>query len=258
MQVVLLFVVASFGVLALAVALRHRRNQRAHAHLVAHTVEIYGFLSATSGPEGLCGVVPRGRWQLWRAGRVLATLAGCFVECRAERVRVLSQAWGVEQMLLRTIGHPISSRRAAEAMELLLGLHPSLQAAGRVEECRFRTARAALARLLVVLYAKPSQVAPLLKMHPHRLSWQQMGRVVEVLKMRNSVLEMPRWDGVSCYNLQLLELYMAQVEGVGDAPAVASRLSEEPDMSLRRAATNTLWSVRRFPRFGGSPRGPRG
>jgi hypothetical protein len=254
----MLVVVLCGGAVALTPLVARWLGLRAYGRrLLAHTVEIYDYLTGSEGELRLGAVAPRSSGQRWCAGRLIATLSHNFVECRAERVRALATLWGVEQMLLQTIlrGHP---RRATKALELLLRLHPSLPTVVQVEGRRFGSFGAAFARLLVLIYGSPSQVATLLKMHPHRLCWQEVGRVVEVLRMRHPILEPLRWEGVAGYNVELLELYMAQVEGVGDVREVAERLSEAPERTLRRAATNTLWSVRLFGVGEALRRGPRG
>ncbi len=216
----------------------------------SESLQIFDFLASgeeVGSDHPLLRLRPRGRARR-RVAEVLATLSHNFVECRPERVRMLSCAWGVESGLLRRMERG-SSRVAVAAMEQLLRLHPSQRATLEVEKMEFRTPSTRLLQLLLNTYAKPSQVTFWLKHHPHKLSWGEVGRVVEVLKMRSPILEPPKCESSPTHNTELLLLYMAQVEGVGDVEEVAQRLSQGPDEELRVVATNTLWSTLLFPRY---------
>ena len=241
------------------VGILERRRDMAPQCIKNQCVEIYEFLVAEGEAhpsDPLLELRPRGR-DLRRLGEVLFVLAESFVECRPERVRLLSVVWGVERRLLGRVESG-SARAAAKAMEQLLGLYPSFRATATIENRHFHTSRTRLLQLLVNIYAKPSQVVALLKAHPHRLSWGEMERVVEVLKRRCPILERVECDGAPSHNTELFELYLAQVEGVGSAEEVARRLALSSEGPLRSAASNALWRERLFPRYGTFGREPRG
>lgn len=234
--------------LPVMVALFWRRRVRRRVEQMSP--QIFAFLAGDKEFEG-CGLadfVPR-RGERRELARVIGTLAHSFADCRAERVRLLSTTWGVEEWLLGRVASPFGWVQRG-AMEMLLRLSPSQRALTVVERCRFRHPMAALLRLQFLVYAKPSQVVLLVKHHPFELSWKEVGRVVETLKLRTPILEPQRVDGAPNHNTDILMLYMAQVEGVGDAQGIAHGLATTADTPLRRAATDTLWSAHRFPRIG--------
>lgn len=237
------------GLVALVVALAWRWRVRRRVARLGYSAFCY-----LSGREGggvdraaLFLLLPRGAERREWA-RVLATLAHTFADCRGERVGALSVAWGIEEWLL---GRVESRRRWVQqrALEQLLLLSPSQRALQRVERCSFRHPTTRFLQLLHLVYAKPSKVVALVKYHPHRLTWSEVGRVVEVLKRRGPILELPKSEGMATHNTELLMLYLAQVEGVGDVREVARGLTDTVDTPLQRAALNTLWSDSRYPRM---------
>lgn len=224
-----------------------RRAKNSRQRLLEKSFEIYRFLSDREAFESSSLVrLSPSAWERRELSKLLAILVRNFADCEPERVRVLSLAWGIEPWLLGRLGSPFVGVQC-RALEQLLLLSPSLKALTRVQRCRFRHPSPRFLQLLLLVYEKPSQVVVLVKHHPHNLSWAEVGRVVEVLKMRCTVLDEPHREGMATHNTELLLLYMAQVEGVGDVAKIAQELSESHDAPLRQAATNTLLSLHRYP-----------
>lgn len=223
------------------------RAKNVRQRCLERSYEIYCFLSDREAFESsslLC-LSPSAR-ERRELAKLLSVLAHNFADCEPERVRVLSLAWGIEPWLLGRLGSPFVGVQC-RALEQLLLLSPSQKALTRVRGCRFHRPATRFLQLLLLVYEKPSQVVVLVKHHPHLLTWEEVGRVVEVLKMRCTVLDEPHREGMATHNTELLLLYMAQVEGVGDVAKIAQELSESHDTPLRQAATNTLLSLHRYP-----------
>ena len=105
-----------------------------------------------------------------------------------------------------------------------------------------------LAQLLLAIYAYPAQVEPLIARHPHNLAWEDMERIVGVLKMHSPILQNPsREVEYACRNTALFHLYMAAVEGVGNAHEVAERLTQCHHRELRTLALNVLLHEAMYP-----------
>lgn len=201
---------------------------------------IYELLAATELNEKhfLLSLSPTRRERVALAW-VVASLSHKVVECNPLLVRRLSQVWQLEEALVWRIARS-TGRRRTEALGWLLWLYPSAESVRRVTRATFRTPSAALAQLLLVLYLSPERVVELLSRHPFALSWEEIGDVVEVLKMYSPTLaplDIP--EGISP-NVDVLLLRMAAVEGVGDASELARRFAQSDSVILRHAAMNVL------------------
>ena len=237
---VLLAVVAVTG----AQSLLHPRPRGWASSL---TLAIYSYLTRPrSAPDHfLLSLTPKDA-EREALTEVVVSLVRTFADCRPERVRELSMVWGLEGDQLRR-ALTLRGPRRLRALERLLWLNPTPLVAERLARRSFSSPRVALASLLVVIHAKPSQVVYLLDHYPHHLSWGDMERVVEVLRRRSPVLDEPHIGENVGVNVRLFELYLASVEGVGDAVEVARRHSLSPNRELRTAAFNVLLEEAMYP-----------
>lgn len=179
---------------------------------------------------------------------IIVELRQTLQECRAERAGELARAWGLDGWLEQRIATTIGRRRE-EALEWLLYLHPTATCAEHVWSVRLPTRTSIFRQMLIAIYAKPSQVAFYLKLFPYTLTWAEVERVVEVLHMRFPILSPPKVEGVAGCNVEMLLLYLAHVEGVGDPLIEAERLTSNPNRKLRTAAFNVLLGEALFPRL---------
>lgn len=177
---------------------------------------------------------------------VVASLSRSVAECRAESVRMVVAAWGLEEVAVGYILHH-RGRHRLEMLEWLLWLRPSEECVRRVVRRPFTTPQALLGQLLLVVYASPERVVESLARHPYTLSWEEVGRVVEVLKMHSPILPHYSFEGTISTNAKMLALRLAAVEGVGDAEVLAHCLAQESEMVLRNAAMNVLLELSLFP-----------
>lgn len=212
------------------------------------TILIYRFL--TGAEEGEAGALlllyaPRGYERRRLAGEV-AAIVRCVAECRAERVRMLSRAWGLERLLTRRILHRRGAVRR-EAFEQLLLLHPSAECVEQIARHHFTSSESALSQLLLVIHASPTLVESLLARHPYTLTWEEVGRVVGLLKRRQHILAPPTVEGaVACGNVALYMLYLSVEEGVGKVGELAPLFATAHDDRLRTHALNALFREAMF------------
>lgn len=210
---------------------------------------IYDFLTeeptSSDGGGFLLRLAPNCRERVALA-RVVVSLAGAIVECRPERVRALSEAWRLEQVMVWRILH-LRGRRRLEALDVLLRLYPHSGSIRRVVCRTFGTPSAALGQLLLVVYASPRRVAECVARHPYTLLWDDVGRIVELLKRGSTRLALPEVQEVGSANVEMLLLYLASVEGVGSAYDLARRYADSTHIPLRRAAMNILLEESLFP-----------
>ena len=178
--------------------------------------------------------------------RILVELRRNIAECHPERVGELARAWRLDFWLQERIATSVGTKRL-EALEMLLYLHPTAACAERIRELELPTRAATFGQMLIVIYTKPSQVAFYLKHHPYLLSWKDVERVVEVLHMRSPILSPPKVDGVASCNVEMLLLYLAHIEGVGNPLYEAERLTRNPNRTLRTAAFNVLLGEALYP-----------
>lgn len=208
---------------------------------------LYDFLCGDSTADNhyLLSLAPNGLERVALA-RVVASLSQSIVECNPRQVRRLSKAWGLEEVLVWRITH-FSGRKRLEALEVLLWLHPREEYVRKVVRHTFASPSAAFGQLLLVLYCVPERALELVARHHLALSWEDVGRVVEVLKMHFAQLPEPEGEGLYGANVDMLLLRLAAVEGVGDAVALARRLTASKDRALRDAALNILLEESLFP-----------
>lgn len=182
--------------------------------------------------------------------RALAMVVGSLVrnvaECRVERVRSVVVAWGLEEVVVERILHRRGRARLA-MLELLLRLHPSEESVRRVVRRPFDNHQALLGQLLLVVYASPERVVESLERHPVTLSWEDMGRVVEVLKMHIGLLPDIAPSEPIVTNVKLLALRLAAAEGVGDAEQLARSYATASERVLRNSALSVLMELSLFP-----------
>lgn len=218
-----------------------------HNYALSLVEPLYDFLCGDSTADNhyLLSLTPNGRERVALA-RVVASLSQSILECNPRQVRRLSKAWGLEEALVWRITH-CSGHRRSESMEWMLWLHPSVDGVYKVAKCKFSTPTASLQQLLLVLYVLPDRVMELIARHPYTLSWEDVGHVVEVLKMHTVSLSLPNTKVAESPNVEMLLLRLAAVEGVGDAVALARRLSASKDRVLRDAALNILLEESLFP-----------
>lgn len=217
----------------------------ARGYALSLSVSICDFLCGTQGDHSLLLLVPTRRERVALA-EVVATISRSIAECRPERVRMLSRAWDLEEVL---ISRALCRRGGVSLRALydLLAIHPSKECVGCVGRKYYPSAIHSLAQLLLVVYASPSRVVTLLARHPHTLSWQEMGEVVGVLKMHTPILSPVERSGAEGPNVDMLVLYLAAVEGVGEAVDVARECSVSADRGVRTAALNVLFGEELFP-----------
>lgn len=171
--------------------------------------------------------------------RVVALLSRSVVECNPSAVRRLSEVWGLEEILVCRAKSSVG-RKHCEALELLLNLHPSEESIRRVT-CRIAShPSTALQQLLLVIYALPERVVELVARHPFALSWDDAGRIVEVLKMHSPTLTPLSVEGVESESVNMLLLRLASTEGVGSVCDLAQRFAQSNEGGLRTAAMNVL------------------
>lgn len=218
-----------------------------HNYALSLVEPLYEFLCNDTSPDGhyLLTLHP-GIHERVALAEVVASLSRNIVECYPQRVRLLSRVWQLEEALVWHITH-CSGHRRSESMEWMLWLHPSVDGVYKVAKCKFSTPTASLQQLLLVLYVLPDRVMELIARHPYTLSWDDVGHVVEVLKMHSVSLSLPNTKVAESPNVEMLLLRLAAVEGVGDAVALARRLSASKDRALRDAALNILLEESLFP-----------
>ncbi len=177
---------------------------------------------------------------------VVASLSRNVAECRVENVQRVVEAWGLEEV---AVGYILRhrGRHRLEMLEWLLWLRPSEECVRRVVRRPFATPQALLGQLLLVVYASPERVMESLTRHTYNLSWEEVGRVVEVLKMHSPMLPCYSFDGYISTNAKMLALRLASVEGVGDAEVLARHFAQESDRVLRNSAMNVLLELSLFP-----------
>lgn len=182
--------------------------------------------------------------------RALAEVVGSLVrnvaECRVESVRRVVEMWGLEEVVVERILHRRGRARLA-MLDLLLMLHPSEESVRRVVRRPFDNHQALLGQLLLVVYASPERVVESLERHPVTLSWEEMGRVVEVLKIHYAVLPDIAPSEPIAPNVKLLALRLAAVEGVGDAEGLARSYATSSERVLRNSALGVLMELSLFP-----------
>ena len=222
-------------------------HPRPRAWALSLTLAIYSYLTRPRhAPDHfLLSLAPSGA-EREALTEVVVSLVRNFADCRPERVRELSMVWGLEGHQLAQALRSSGGRRL-KALGNLLWLNPTPLVAERVAQRTFSSPTVALAALLVVIHAKPSQVVYLLDHHPHHLSWGDMERVVEVLHRRSPILDVPHTGSSVGVNVRLFELYLASVEGVGDVVAVARRHAQSPHRELRTAALKVLLEEAMYP-----------
>lgn len=208
---------------------------------------LYDFLCGDSPADDhyLLSLSPN-RLERVALARVVASFSQSIAECDPRQVRRLARAWGLEEVLVWRITH-ITGHRRLEALEVLLWLHPREESVRKAVRRTFASPLAALGQLLLVLYCLPERALELVARHHFTLSWEDVGRVVEVLKMHSPHLPEPDSEGLCCPNVDMLLLRLAAEEGVGDAVALARQLSVSKDRALREAALNVLWEESLFP-----------
>ena len=172
--------------------------------------------------------------------------AEVFAECRVESVRRVVEMWGLEEVVVERILHRRGRARLA-MLDLLLMLHPSEESVRRVVRRPFDNHQALLGQLLLVVYASPERVVESLERHPVTLSWEEMGRVVEVLKIHYAVLPDIAPSEPIAPNVKLLALRLAAVEGVGDAEGLARSYATSSERVLRNSALGVLMELSLFP-----------
>lgn len=176
--------------------------------------------------------------------RVVCSVARNIVECEPRSVSHLSQCWRLEEaMVWRILHHSGRSRR--EALEQLLWLHPCKESVRAVTVRTFPSPADSLLQLLLVVYVHPERTEELVARHRHSLSWEDVGRIVEVLRMHS--LPLSELHAEESENVALLRLRMAVVEGVGDACALAKLFSCSSARVVREAALNSLLEISLFP-----------
>lgn len=222
----------------------HSRNYPKPSEL---PLEIYAYLTLPKPNEEhpLLKLRPTSKEQ-WELAGVLVELRRNIAECHPERVGELTRAWRLDHWLQERIATSVGTKRL-EALEMLLYLHPTAACAERIWALSLPTRGAAFGQMLIAIYAKPSQVAFYLKHHPYLLSWRDVERVVEVLHMRSPILTPPKVEGVASCNVEMLLLYLAHVEGVGNPLYEAERLTHNPNRNLRTAAFNVLLGEALYP-----------
>ena len=251
MRAIILLGIFLFAYLLVQIAgrwMRHRSTTLFHtarSYALSLSVTIYDYLC--DGREGSALL----RLTLTVCERValaevVATISRDIAECCPERVRALSRAWHLEEVLTHR-ALCCRGRVSLRALRDLLALHPSEGCVERVSRKHYPSAAHSLAQLLLVIYASPSRVVTLLARHPHDLSWDDMGAIVAVLKMHTPLLSPVEREGGEGVNVDMLELYLAAVEGVGEAAEVARGCAESADMGLRTAALNVLFGEELFP-----------
>lgn len=217
----------------------------AKRYALSLTVAIYDYLCGEREESQLLSLTPTLRERVALA-EVVASLSRGIVECYPERVRTLSRAWGLEEVLTDRALHR-RGRTSLCALNDLLALHPSERCVGQIARKFYHSPAHSLAQLRIVIYASPTRIVPLLARHPHPLSWQDMGTLVGVLKMHSPTLEELSREGGEGVNVDMLWLYLAAVEGVGEPVAVARVCSESADRGLRTAAFNVIFGEQLFP-----------
>ena len=217
----------------------------ARGYALSLSVAICEFLCGTRNDACLLLLAPTRRERVALA-EVVATISRSVAECRHERVRMLSRAWDLEEVLIHRALH----RRGGVSLRALydlLALHPSEECVGRVSRKFYPSAAHSLAQLLLVVYSSPSRVVALLARHPYPLSWNDVGDIVGVLKMHTPILSSVERCGAEGANVDMLALYLAAVEGVGDVVDVARECSSSADRGVRTAALNILFGEELFP-----------
>lgn len=220
----------------------------ARRYALSLSVAIYGFLTDESNDRHkfLLSLTSTGR-ECVALAEVVALLSHSIVECRSERIVALSRAWHLEEFLTRRI---LTSRgdTRLRALHTLLALHPSQECVAQIARRHYPAPDHSFAQLLLCLYATPSRTTTLLARHPHTLTWQDMAKIVEVLKMHSPILaplERNEYDDGA--NVDMLALYLSAVEGVGSPTEIASTLSTSTNGELRTAAFNVLFGEELFP-----------
>ena len=217
----------------------------ARGYALSLSVAIYDYLCGVGEGAHLLTLAPTVRERV-ALSEVVATISRDIAECRPVRVRVLARAWHLEEVLThRALCH--RGGVSLRALRDLLALHPTEGCVERVSRKYYPSAAHSLAQLLLVIYTTPSRVVTLLARHPHDLSWNDMGEIVAVLKMRTPLLSPMERDGEESANVDMLVLYLAAVEGVGNAAEVARECSASADRGLRTAALNVLFGEELFP-----------
>lgn len=249
-----IIVLVIFGILSLGVAtilwwVRSASSllyPRAKAYALSLTIDIYTFLCSDKQSSFLLSLKPSPR-ECVALAEVVAEIARCVVECRPSKVEALTRAWGLEEVLTAHISHKRGTKRS-KALNTLLHLRPSQECVGVIAKLHYNSPAHSLAQLLLAIYAYPTQVEPLLARHPYNLAWEDMERIIGVLKMHSPILTPPsEGDEFVGYNHSLFRLYMVAVEGVGDTREVANRLTTSPHRELRTIAFNVLLHEAMYP-----------
>lgn len=242
------------GLLALGTLLIHWRmlsasnplHPRAEKYALSLTIDIYNFVCTDTESSFLLSITPS-RQEKEALARVVAEVARCITECNPEQVGRLSQAWGLEEICTRRI-ESRSGYKRSEAFEILLLLQPSKECVEHIARRHFAAPSHALSQLLLVIHTAPEQVEMLLARHPHSLGWSEMERIVVVLKRHTQHLSPPSEESVDvCQNIALYSLYLAAVEGVGNARKVAEKLTTNNNKTVRNAAFNVLLQEALYP-----------
>ena len=253
MRVHIIILLCATSALYLATLLAERWVRRASSPLfptarryaLSLTVAIYDYLCGGQAESPLLTLTPTMRERVALA-EVVASLSRGIVECDPERVRTLSRAWGLEEVLTDRALHR-KGRVGLRALNDLVALHPSEECVGQIARKYYPSSTHSLAQLRLVVYSSPALIVPLLARHPHTLSWHDVGSLVEVLKMHSPTLEGITREGDEGVNVDMLWLYLAAVEGVGEPVRVARECSESADVGLRTAALNVLFGEQLFP-----------
>lgn len=247
-----IYIIGAVVALTAVVGLLLRRVSSAlhpmpRAYALSLVEPLYQLLCGDTPPDGhyLLSLTPN-RLERVALAEVVASLSRSVVECKAEHIRCVAVAWGLEEALVWRIDHSWGHRRVV-ALEHLRWLHPSEECVRRVVRRTYTSPSAAFGQLLLVLYCVPERVWELVARHPYPLSWEEAGQVVEVLKMHYRSLVEPNRESFSSPRVDMLLLRLAAEEGVGDAVALARQLSTSEDRALRESALNILLEESLFP-----------
>ena len=214
---------------------------------LSQTERLYELLAGEEfdGAHYLLALRPN-RYERRALAEVVGSLVRNVAECRAESVRRVVEAWGLEEVVVERILRRRGRARLA-MLELLLLLHPSEESVRRVVRRPFDNHRALFGQLLLVVYASPERVVESLELHPEVLSWEEMGRVVEVLKMHSPLLPDFALGEPMSTNVKLFALRLAAIEGVGDAEVLARSYATDSERELRNSALGVLMELSLFP-----------
>lgn len=219
---------------------------------LSQTEHLYKLLTSECAPSPhyLLAISPT-RHERRALAEVVASISCNIVECRRENVRRVVEAWELEEVVEESVLRS-RSRGRGEKLERLLHLHPSEECVRRVVRRPFDIRQGLFGQLLLVVYASPERVAESLASYPVTLSWEQMGRVVEVLKMRLPILPCYTFDGDIPPNVKMLALRLAANERVGNAAELAHCYAYESDTVLRNSALGVLMELSHFPPASGT------